>query len=169
MTAVLALFWNICLLRRGPQFVPTQSLFLIIVISVSVLVHTFLALTYYPGWPALAALSTAVLDLSITAGITWFALFLKNLPQRFPQTITALIGCDLLLSTVLAIFVLFTGNPTDQLTQSIVVLVSIWIVSVSGYILHHALNISVFMGILLFMAISLISTMFTLATGPAPA
>jgi len=155
MTALLSMYWSICLLKRGPQYVPTQSLFLILLIAANLLISTILQLSFIETETRLSVFSFMVVNLTVTCSMVWAALYFKKLLNRFPQTISAMVGCDLLLTFLgsIAIAFSFSGSPNEQLTQGVVVLFAIWTFAVWGYVLHHALNISVLQGISLSIAI----------------
>ena len=155
MTALLSMYWNICLLKRGPQYVPTQSLFLILLVTTNLLASTILQLSFVESETGLSVFSFTVVNLAVTCSMVWAALHFKKLLNRFPQTLSAMLGCDLLLTLLGSIAIAFssTGSPNDQLTQGVAVLFAIWSFAVWGYVLHHALNISVLQGISLSMAI----------------
>jgi hypothetical protein len=159
MTAILSMYWNICLLKQGPQYVPSQAMFLIMLVTVNLLATTILQLSFIETETPLSVFSFMLVSLAISCILVWAALHLKKQLNRFPQTISAMVGCDLLL-TFLGSFIIAissTGSPKDQLTQGIAVLFAIWTFAVWGYVLHHALNISVLQGISLSMAIVFIS------------
>ena len=160
MKSILLPFWGICTLQRGPQHVPTHPLFMALLIATNLLVSTFLNLHFDETGNVLGVFSFLVINLTIAAGIIWIALYQKKITNRFPQTLSAMVGCDLILTLLVAIVTLFTGGPKEQLTQGVIVLIAIWSVSVLGYILHHALNITVIQGTFFAVAIVVVSTIF---------
>ncbi|MBV1906196.1 MAG: hypothetical protein KUG75_08960 [Pseudomonadales bacterium] len=172
MTAILSMFWNICRLKRGPQYVPSQALFLVALIIGSLLVSTFLNLKLVESESSLKVFTLIVTDLAVTSSLVWSALYFKNVGNRFPQTLSAMVGCDLLLTLLVTILILLIGNtsdPKDPLTIGIVVLYQIWLISIWGFILHHALGITVMQGVFLVIAIAFFSFIFSgsLATATA--
>ena len=165
MSSIFSIFWNICLLKRGPQHVPTNSLFMLLLIAANLLVSTFLNLRLYDEGTAPGVFAFMFANLATATGIVWVALYLKKMITRFPQTLSAMVGCDLLLTLLVAIVSLFTGDLKGQLTQGVIVLVGIWSVSVWGYILHHALAITVFQGIFFAITILLASIILSGSLG----
>ena len=159
MTAILSMYWSICLLKRGPQYVPSQALFLIILVSANLLANTILQLSFIETETPLSVFSFMLVSLVITCVLVWAALHLKKQLNRFPQTISAMVGCDLLITLLGSFAIAFssTGSANDQLTQGIAVLFAIWTFAVWGYVLHHALSISVLQGISLSMAVVFLS------------
>ncbi len=159
MTAILSMYWSICLLKRGPQYVPSQTVFLIIVVSANLFANTILQLSFIETETPLSVFSFMLVSLALTCVFVWAALHMKKQLNRFPQTISAMVGCDLMITLIgsFAIGLLSSGSPNDQLTQGIAVLFAIWTFAVWGYVLHHALNISVLQGISLSMAMVFLS------------
>jgi len=155
MTAILSMYWSICLLKRGPQYVPTQALFLVFLVTINLLASTILQLSFVESETRLAVFSFMVVNLTIMCSMVWVTLRLKKLLNRFLPTVSAMLGCDLLLTLLGSVAIAFSlsGSSNDQLTQGIAVLFAIWTFAVWGYILHHALNISVLQGISLSIAI----------------
>ena len=109
MKPFVLVFWNICLLRRGPEHVPTAAWFVASVALADLLMSLLLSLRMDPAFQVLPALTYLLVNMSVIASVTWFALSIKNFEQRFLATVTALFGCDLLMSLGLVIFSGFSG------------------------------------------------------------
>ncbi len=134
-------------------------MFFILLVSANLLANTILQLSFIETETPLSVFSFMLVSLAITCVLVWIALHLKKLLNRFPQTISAIVGCDLLITLTGAFAIAFSsaGSSNDQLTQGIAVLFAIWTFAVWGYVLHHALNISVLQGISLSMAMVFVS------------
>lgn len=157
MKPLVLVFWNICLLRRGPEQVPTASWFVASVVLADLLMSLLLSLRMDPAFQVLPALTYLLVNMSVTASVTWFALNLKDFEGRFQATITALFGCDLLMTFGLVLFSGFGGGIDDPLTLGAVALMGIWSLAVTGFILHRAMEFSMTAGILMAVAIALFS------------
>jgi hypothetical protein len=157
MKALFFTFFDICLLKRGPEVVPTHPLFLALLVGAYLLVGVAVSLALHEGWTVMTALTYTVVSMAAVAAATWFILYLRNLDRRFSGTVAALYGCDLLLSALLYVVLQFTATVTEAMAIAAVVIVSIWYIAVSGYILQRALGITLMMGILLAMGIALFS------------
>lgn len=153
-------FWAICKLQQGPEFVPTHPLFMGLIIIANLLLSTgnHMQVTHTDPLPTVLALYTV--NLAIIGIITWIALFLKNCTYRFRQTLSAMITCDLIITLFAAGIILFSGQPENELIKGITVLLNIWLISIWGYILHHALNISVLQGTALAIAFTFTGFLF---------
>ncbi len=159
MKAIVLTFVSICLLRRGPEVVPTHPWFLASLVGANIMISLLLMLQMelLQPLPALAYISASM---TASAALVWFALYLRDFESRFPATITALFGCDLLLTTLLLVLLQVLPDHGSTFAQSLVALIMIWSVAVSGYILHRALQISVLAGILLALAVLIIGAGF---------
>jgi hypothetical protein len=157
MKSLVLVFWNICLLRRGPEQVPTAGWFIVAVAIADLLMGLVLSLRMDPEFQWLPALTYLLVNMAVIASVTWFALNLKGFDARFPATITALFGCDLLMTVVLAIFSGFSGGLDSSLTIGAVAMIGIWSLAVTGFILHRAMQFSMTAGVLMAVAMALFS------------
>jgi hypothetical protein len=155
MKPILAVFWNICLLRRGPELVPTHPLFVGSVIVLNVLVGFFVGVQASEANAVQVATSTLV-SMAAIAVITWIALSARGVVGRFPATITAMFGCDLLFTSLIAVIVPIVGI-TSPVTVWTWALITIWTIAVYGFILHRAMNVTVFVGIVFSFCMAFIS------------
>ena len=157
MRAVLLVFFNLCLLRRGPEIVPTQPWFVASIVLLYTLVGVYLSTRAVGQAGMLATLTYLMVSMATTASMTWFVLYLRQLEARFPATITALFGCDLVLSALLAVLVQFTGATDSLATQSLAAVIGVWAIIVAGFVLHRAMNVSWTVGMLLALGMGLFS------------
>jgi hypothetical protein len=157
MKPLVLVFWNICLLRRGPEQVPTAAWFVATVALADLLMSLLLSLRMDSDFQVLPALTYLLVNMSVIASVTWFALGIKKFEKRFLATVTALFGCDLLMSLVLVIFSGFSGALDQPLTLGAVALTGIWSLAVTGFILHKAMEFSMTAGVLMALAIALFS------------
>jgi hypothetical protein len=142
MRAVLLMFCNLCLLRRGPEVVPTHPWFVVAIALCYVLVELYLAIHVGRNVPMIAMFTYLFVSMAATASLTWFALYLRQLESRFPATITALFGSSLLLSALLAVMMQFTGAIDSLATRSLAIVIGMWTMIVWGFMLHRSMNVS---------------------------
>lgn len=161
MKAVFQMFWRICLLRQSPAYVPTQGWFVAIVVLASLVTSVVVSLSIDQQANAIEIVTRVVVGLATTAGLVWLATYLREFPARFIGTLTALFGCDLLITAVFGVLVpvfnLFGEVALSVLSLGYV----IWSLSVSGFILAQALNVRVGIGIVIALGITIMS----MATG----
>ena len=74
MKPLVLVFWNICLLRRGPEQVPTAAWFVTSVALADLLMSLLLSLRMDPAFDVLPALTYLLVNMSVIASVTWFAL-----------------------------------------------------------------------------------------------
>ncbi len=144
MRALFDLFFDLCLFRKGPQDLPTSWPLLKLTLSVNALVGIvgLLAIT-----SLLSALVQTMVGLGLLSGVVYGALWVSSYPNRFVQTLTALVGADALLGAF-ALPVMFwtqqaaaTGADASLPVLLFWGLLS-WSVAVTVNILHHALSTS---------------------------
>ena len=167
MAAVLNLFWNLCLLRVGPAAIPAYTWFVVAVVAADIALTTFVGVTVGDG-AASQALSLAVVSLATVAAITWGGLRLAGEAKRFPATLAALAGSDVLLSLVPAALA-----PFEALQPLFIIAIfQLWLIVVWGSIYRHAFDTSLAFGIVIAFGTALVATFVVgLALGadqPAP-
>ncbi len=160
MTAVLKLLFGICLLRNGPESVPTQAWFLVALVAANLASAVFLLGAVPPGLSAGLALNVALIGITTTAALTWFALYVRNLEPRFPATLGATLGTQLIIGTAMWIGINIVG--AERVGAGTIVFL-IWAVVVSGFILHRALGCKLWVGILLALGIRAVGEIITMA------
>lgn len=160
MAAVLRLFFGICLLRNGPESVPTQAWFLVALVAANLACAVFVRGAVSPAMSATLALNVALIGITTTAAMTWFVLYVRNLEPRFPATLGATLGTQLIIAAVMWIGIDIVG-PDVQGPTSLVFL--IWAVVVAGFILHRALGCKLWLGVLLAVGIRLVGEIIGMA------
>ena len=136
MKALLSLFMNVLLFKKGPQDVPHSSLLLGILMGLDLVLSTLvgsmdLGLT--------AALIQAFLSLGLMGLFLSFTLKLSGKPERFLKTFTTTTGVDLLL-TVLGLMVLLLGEGLGELLGWTLLLLMAWQMAILAHILREALS-----------------------------
>jgi len=157
MKAVVQLFWQMCLLRQSPDRVPTQNWFIVTVIGANIICSLALSLVIDSSAGALSVLTRLVVTQAVNAALVWLALFLRNYPARFPATITALFGCDLVITVCFSAMIPLTGFVGEGGTTMIFLGFMIWSVTVAGFIMHRALSVPLGVGILIAVGMMVIS------------
>jgi hypothetical protein len=147
-----------CLLRTGPQDLPaTQS-----VITLSLLAYTATSIVLSVTTQSFgSAVLYGLADTLTLAVLTYTLLMVRRLPQRLTQTLSALAGTGVVIGLFALPLVLIQNVP-----PLLLLLITVWSLTVTGHILRHALNVSLPMGILASMGYLLAS--LALATLLAP-
>lgn len=162
MKPIVSLFWYIATFRAGPDRVPASTTFLGVVIGLNILVNVALFLLLNEV-EFLRVVTLIVVNLAVTAGLIWGVMMLLNMGERFLQTITALFGADLILSTVTNLIAWSVqrgfGDTATNVQFFIIALLFMWTLGVYGFVFHRALNLHIGFGI----AIALFVLVFSLA------
>lgn len=148
MSALLKFMLDLCLLRVGPQRLPPARELLWLFVAVYVLLGLGLFLSRYTLPLAFGA---SVLETLLIAAFVQTLLLLWGKPERFVQTLTALLAAWTLLGLLIAPLIFGTGDiePGGQNGLLIVgmTLYLAWSLAVMGNILHHALEVPLYGGI----------------------
>jgi len=160
MKDVLQMFWRICLLRQSPAHVPTQGWFVATVVVANLITSAVVSLAIDQNVTTLEVVTRVVVGQATYAGLVWLATYLREFPNRFAGTLTALFGCDLIITVMFGalvpIFLYLGENALMILSLGYMV----WSLSIAGYILAQALSVRVGIGIL----VALGMTVLTVAT-----
>ena len=165
MVSLLSLFWNICILRVGPESVPARVWFVVVLlivdIAVALLFHRLVYAAQPDGLTALQALAVSIVSIAIIAVVTRSALSFRKLDERFLATLTALVGTDLLISILILI--------ASQLSMLVGVspsigtgILEIWGIVVWGFIYQRAFNTTLLFGIVIAFGIGLLALLVSL-------
>ncbi len=167
MKPILNLFWQICLLRQSPAYVPTEGWFVAAVVVANLACSTLVSASIVPGFELFHTLTSVIVGQCVTALLVMLALSFKNLAQRFVTTITAIFGCDLLITACFAVVLPLSGLLGPGAVTFALVVFLIWSVAVAGFVLHRALQAPLGIGIGVAIGIQLMSvTVGNVAAGP---
>lgn len=160
MKVVLQMFWRICLLRQSPAHVPSESWFVTTVVVANLLTSMLVSsLIAREANESLLSISTLVLvNQAAYAGLLWLATYLREMPDRFTTTLTAIFGCDLIITALYGLVdVAILTALDDRLQLAVQLGYGIWGLVISGYILSKSLNVHLGIGVLLALGISMLS------------
>lgn len=144
MQAVLGAFWQIALLRQGPEDLPDSQVLLAFAAILYIAVDMLVIVTLYPADAYLPLLLADVLLL--VAWVTALLAVFRFLP-RARRTLTALLGAGALLQLlVLPLSALPTLIP-QALRVLLLILILLWSVAVYGHIIARALSRSFGVGV----------------------
>lgn len=151
MNKLFMMFFDICRLRMAPQDLPTSRQLLIYSLAVYAVLALMLSwIQMTPG----KALIAAVFDTLLMGLLSYVLLWARLMPQRWPQTCTALAGSGVILQVIALPITLWQKQfgPDDSLVliPSLLILVLLfWNLVVVGHILRHALSTNLGMGAVL--------------------
>jgi hypothetical protein len=155
MYQLIVLFFEIAILRKGPQDVPPSPWLLKLLLPAYVTVNVLVLLLN-------GDLSTALLQITVdfllTVGFSWPLLHFAGKPARFRQTLCALIGTDTLISFFAIPAVASLSSQATDLAYIAMLVLMVWHWLVSGHIFRHALDKPLFFGLGLALLYILISS-----------
>lgn len=163
MLAVITFFWRLCTLRAHPGQVPTASWFITMIAFANVSVSILLSMQWSPDSTPMRLATSIVSQQAGLASLVWIALYLRSMDQRFAATITAMFGCDLLLTGLLGAMSPVVLDVAVSVRQTLLFLFFLWSMAIIGRILQQALEIRFLSGV----AIAFGMTLFSSAIGNA--
>lgn len=162
MVILLQAFWRILMLRESPQTMPYSHFLLGIVLGLHLLAGIGMGAIDLPIDEAIISAAMATL-LAVVATSLLLSLFRHG--NRMVQTVTALAGCDLIISLV-ALPIYYWLAHVDKANADIPALLLLlllgWNVAVTAHIWRHALGVTKILGFLF--AIGYVIIAITLAT-----
>ncbi len=160
MKTIINLFWQICLLRQSPAHVPAQGPFVALVVGANLLCSVLVSVALDDNLDVLRVTTSIIVGQTATAVLVLLALTLKNFGNRFVTTITAIFGCDLIITACFGLVLPLASLWGGAVVNIALVAFLVWSVAVAGFILHRALEVQLAIGIGVAMAISLMSVTF---------
>ncbi len=173
MQPIFMLFWNLCLLRTGPEHMPTAGIFVALVIAANLVLSILTALSSPMDPTFLQAVSIPVVAAAVLAGATWLVLRAKELAHRFTATFTALMGADAVMTGLSWPLVMMTTTtpegPSTGLDWVLILgqlALVFWWVTVAGFVFARALSVHLPQGVAIAVFVTLASLMVTGAVVP---
>lgn len=169
VSATLGLFADIARLRRGPEDLPASAN-LLLMTTVAYAVLDALLLSVAPGLPGNPAL---LIGIDIGVILAWYAMLLRiaQKPERYLQTVTAVLGFQLVLAPLLIasgwLFLKYQADTTWQLPVAMLRLaIEVWALIVLSRILRSATGWPMFGCVAMSIAQELITLMLVSAAVP---
>lgn len=146
MNALVRPFLAICLFRIGPQDLPTSTVLLGVALVAHAVSGALVSMLVLGFWQAIAAGITGTALLSLLA---WSLLLLNRLPERTVQTLSALAGCDALVSFIAFPVMLYAHSEpaARQVAGPLALALVVWSIAVFGHVLRHALATTMMIGV----------------------
>ena len=157
MKVVLQMFWRICLLRQSPAHVPSESWFVSTVVIANLLTRVLVS-SLITQDPLISITTLVLVNQAAYAGLLWMATYFREVPDRFTTTLTAIFGCDLLITALYGLVdVALLSNLEQRFQLAVQLGYGFWGLAISGFILSKSLNTQLGIGILLALGISMLS------------
>lgn len=144
MNRLINLFVDICLLRAGPQDVPSSGFLFMLTAVLSVVTGTIASIKSFGGF--VPALFAQVLDLFLLATFLYIGLSIMRLKARFHRAVTALLGTGVLINLLFMPIELMMGEDPSrsfmaELASILILFLIIWALVVMAHIMRHAFDI----------------------------
>ncbi|GAB6041836.1 hypothetical protein [Endothiovibrio diazotrophicus] len=171
MHELILRFWSICLMKAGPQDLPSSRFLVLASLAAYLGSGTTLMLA---DTPPLSAFAQTAVDAAGLALVTTLLLNLRRHPLRLTQTYTALVGSGTLLNlaalpVTLGLLAAQTAGGGIGLFAMLWLALVIWSLMVTGHIFRHALEIPFPAGIIVAMAYMVLIIEVTRSLFPAEA
>ncbi len=148
MLLLIRAWFNICLLRQGPQDLPASGFLLGVSLCCYGLVSVLVSSQSYTF--SMALLLTVV-DLGLLVVFAWSLLYLQRKAERLNQTLSALAGTGSLMGLIALPLLLTIGpdatsEPVPASLLSLWLLLLLWNLFIMAHIIRHALSSSFAIG-----------------------
>lgn len=138
------LFFQIAIFKKGPQDVPVSPIVLRLLLPVYVAINYLILLLN-------GAVSTAFLqilvDFALIVGFCWPLLYASGKIARFPQTLAAMLGTDIVISFFALPAIATLNTHANNLAYFSMLALVLWHWLVSGHIIKNALDRPLFFGL----------------------
>jgi hypothetical protein len=168
MSALVKVFWQIALLRKGPQTLPASRELLWLLLAAHWLIGVILVIdTLSLGRALLSGLLGTLIMVALVHGL----LITHRHHNRVTQTLSALAGCEVLLGLfmLLLLVMLHMGSGMQDLVSILWLLLLGWNIAIAAHIFRNALEVTLGMGILFAMGYIIISISLSSFLIPADA
>lgn len=162
MQTLFKTFYDIILLRKGPEDLPAS----VVLLAVAAVLWCFtfgLAYAVFE-WLDSTRLVIAAAASLLAIGTYQFLLFITGRSARTLQTQTALIGCGSVISLVYIALLVLSGRFDQQVAvvlEIVAQLVSLWSVPVKGHIVGRAIDVHWYVGIAIAGGVFVLQYLFT--------
>jgi hypothetical protein len=159
LRAIVNPFLEICLLRQGPQYLPSSG----ILLAIALISHTVASILMSNiSLGTTTAVLSGVLGTLLLVLLPGTLLYVLRRNARIIQTVTALAGTGAII-TFIALPLYGSMPGTEQgidqggFALLLLFILTVWSVAIVGHIFRHALSIPYFFGLLLAAGFSLFS------------
>lgn len=144
MQQLAKLFWEICVLRKGPQDVPAAHILFWLLLLLGLIVDLIIAVNFIDFEHALLVV---LANAAVLFGVVILLLAILGFANRIFQTLTTLIGTGLVFSFIRlpVMFVVKLVPQNAGMFGFVEIIILVWSLVVIAHILRHALSIQLFL------------------------
>ena len=150
MLTILKYFWQICLLKSGPERIPSRALILLFIFLIYVLTNTVGGVIARPSQSIGLVIGMVLIEVIVFTVVTLLLLFYKNLSKRLISTCSALLGAGAFIVCIQIPFILLRQYADITLliffSESIWLVCLVWWLAIVGHIYHRSAHISKLQG-----------------------
>ena len=163
MLQIASYFWQMCLLRAGPERLPSSNFVMGLTFAAYLMTSLTVVVLIRPTEPLGALAGTVAIGVFYQAGVTFLLLAFKGVPSRFRPTWSALLGTNTLMILILLPFnMIILKTESDALrglADSATWICLGWWFAIAGYIYHKSVEISILQGSAIAFLIELLGVM----------
>ena len=170
MSEIVKTLFEICLLRKGPEDLPSQNELIVILLGINLLVSIWLGSVVHN-----LQLSTLLSIIGVVFTFAFVKILLSKKPERFAQTFCAMLGAATLIDIVSLpiIYPLLSETANENIIvifRMLALAIYVWFVVVCGFIFSRAISSALGYGISISVGYMLVSYMIfvLLLAGRAP-
>ena len=141
MAIVLLFFWRVCLLRLSPEISPKHPLIMGMVMLANICFTTVVAFLVTER-TLLQCATGIVVQVAALAAFIHLGCILRGVGERFTPTVITSLGCDLVISAIVAVVVPLARLLSPAAAEFAALLLLTWLLFVFGFILSKALNLN---------------------------
>ncbi len=170
MQQILKYYWQMCLLRAGPDRLPASPFVLGLSFGCYFLVALATNLLSRDDLGAFQGVAYILIGVAVEAGVVGGLLAFKSVSERFLQGMAALLGANaviLVLTLPVSLVMREFDSPMLQaLFESVFLVIFVWWLTIAGFILHRTADISLALGIAAAFGIEILAISTTYAVFP---
>lgn len=148
MYALIQTFFRLCLFSARPQDLPASQTLLFIALVLNWLVGVGL---FFPSYGLSQAIVISLVSVLVSVVLLWLILRLRSYGARFQQTMTAMLGADVVLGVLMlplnfGIVTRPVGQDPDPISALGLLVIVIWAMFVYAHIFRHTLSTKLSIG-----------------------
>jgi hypothetical protein len=164
---ILRAFFDLILLRKGPEDIPRSTLLLALAISLAVAVNVLFYAVIETNNETDYGLEFATEMVKVVSYVIVLLLF--GVTSRGTQTLTAIIACNAILGLLMTLVLVVSQPLTDNaLDGALAWLITIWLILVEGHIISRAVQLHWITGIAIALVIFILQLGFYFYFGEFP-
>jgi hypothetical protein len=172
MLKIAFYFWQMCLLRVGPDKVPTSLPIASMALAIYLAIAFISINVTRPSLTLGALVGSLLVGILIEVVLVYGILYFKKCVGRVIPTLTSLFGTNaiiLLFLMVINLLLMKSDIPMlEMLAESAFWVIFFWWMAIVGFIFHRAMDISIFQGVAIAFTLELLTNIASQTFFPTP-